>query len=361
DTSLADERWEQIATEVADVLVALVDPNNGLIRADSSIWETHWLGRQRRFTYTAITAARGLCDAAAIAARLGDDVRADMYKQTGESIRAAIAARATDPAGALASSVEELAAGEGYFDAAVWDAMAMGLFDPQGEIAQATAAAFDVHLRVDAGPGWSRNDDRWDHAMTEDLSPWGSDYDSAEWVITDLRGSMALRAGGDAARADALIEWVRAQAEANYWMAAETFDEVTGHYKFNAPMLGFGAGAYALALAHRAGSFSDPACGAYFDEGGGTTTGTDTGDATGTGGEGTTGEAPTTGAPGTTSGVSTGAGEVTTDPATAGATTGETSTGGCGCRSQGAAGPLAWMLGVACSRRRRRGRGAESA
>ncbi|MFY0530945.1 hypothetical protein [Nannocystis pusilla] len=58
DTSLADERWEQIATKVADVLVALVDPETGMIRADSSIWETHWLGRQRRFTYTSITAAR---------------------------------------------------------------------------------------------------------------------------------------------------------------------------------------------------------------------------------------------------------------------------------------------------------------
>src|SRR5690606_9490256 len=103
--------------------------------------------------------------------RRGDTVREDLYKKTGESIRAAIAARATDAAGALASSAEELAAGEGYFDAAAWDAVAMGLFDPQGPIAQATKEAFDVHLRVDAGPGWSRNDDRWDHAMSEDLSP----------------------------------------------------------------------------------------------------------------------------------------------------------------------------------------------
>lgn len=355
DTSVADARWEEIATRVADVLVALVDPETGMIRADSSIWETHWLGRERRFTYTSVTAARGLCDAAAIAGRRGDTVREDMYKKAGESIRAAIAARATDAAGALAGSVEELAAGEGYFDAAVWDAVAMGLFDPEGPIAQATRAAFDVHLRVDAGPGWSRNDDRWDHAMTDDMSPWGSDYDSAEWVITDLRGSIALRAGGDAARADALIEWVRAQAAANYWMAAETFDEQSGHYKFNAPMLGFGAGAYALALAHRAGKFADPACGAYFAEDSGETTGDETTGGTSTGAAPTTTEAPTTGTVATTDVMmtTTGSGGTGASPATAGLT-GGTSEGGCGCASGGAGGPLGLLIGLGLARRRRR-------
>ena len=51
------------------MLVALVDPETGLIRADSSIWETHWNGRERRWTYTSVTAARGLCDAAELAER----------------------------------------------------------------------------------------------------------------------------------------------------------------------------------------------------------------------------------------------------------------------------------------------------
>jgi hypothetical protein len=356
DTSVADARWQEIAGEVGDVLVALVDPDTGMIRADSSIWETHWKGRERRWTYTSVTAARGLCDAAAIAERVGDQVRADMYRETAEAIRAAIAAKATDGDGALAANVEELASGEGYFDAAVLDALAMGLFDPNGAIAEATLAGLDTHLRVDAGPGWSRNDDRWDHANAEDMSPWGSDYDSAEWVITDLRGSIALRMAGDAARADALIEWVRAQAATNYWMVAETYDEVAGTYKFNSPMLGFGAGAYALALAHRAGAFADPACGAYFDEGAGETTGDPTGGETGasTTAEATTGEpATSTAAPTSTGGDSTGTSTTTTsgDPATAGLTDGRGDEGGCGCAS-GPTGPW-WLLLPLVARRRR--------
>ncbi len=276
DTSVADARWPEIRDRVADVLLALIDPDTGLVRADSSIWETHWNGRQRHFAYTSITAARGLCDAAAIAGRLGDDERAQTYQAAGEALRAAIAAKLTDRDGALASNLEELATGEGYRDAAVLDAIAMGLFDPHGTIAAATLQGLDEHLRVDAGPGWSRNDDRWDHGGVDDLSPWGSDYDSAEWVVTDLRGAVALRMAGDEARADALTDWVRDQAHANYLMVAETYDELAGTYKFNAPMLGFGAGAYALALAHRAGMLADPACGAYFDEGEDPGTGTDT-------------------------------------------------------------------------------------
>mgnify|MGYP002777791718 CR=1 FL=1 len=364
DTSVADARWDLISAKIADVLVALVDPETGMIRADSSIWETHWLGRERRWTYTSITAARGLCDAAAIAERRGDQAKADLYRETAESIRAAIAAHATDASGALAANVEELAAGEGYYDAAVWDAIAMGLFDPQGPIAQATIAGLDEHLRVDAGPGWSRNDDRWDHANKDDLSPWGSNYDSAEWVITDLRGSIALRMAGDAARADALIDWVRAQAEKNYWMTAETFDEFDGTYKFNAPMLGFGAGAYALALAHRAGAFNDPACGAYFDESqGGTSTG-DPGDSTtGDPGDTTTTGEPTTSAAPTTSADTSSGGEpspttAATSPATAGLTGGEEPGSGCACAAGGAGqGPLGslvpWIPLLALARRRR--------
>ncbi len=293
DTSIADANWPLIRDRIADVLLALVDPDNGLIRPDSSIWETHWNGRQRYFAYTSLTAARGLCDAAAIAERLGDADAAARYKAGGEALRAAIAEHLTDRSGAIASTLEELQTGAGYWDAAVLDAIAMELFDPSGTIAQATLKGLDVHLRVDAGPGWSRNDDRWDHPNSDDLSPWGSDYDSAEWVITDLRGAVALQMAGDQARAATLADWVRTQAEVNYLMVAETFDEVAGTYKFNAPMLGFGAGVYTLALAHRAGEAPDPACGAYFDEQHGSSSDTD--DATNSsGGDETTGAATTT-------------------------------------------------------------------
>lgn len=266
DTSLVDTYWSRVAERVGDALVALIDPATGLIRPDSSIWETHWNGRQRAWAYTSLTAARGLCDAAALAERVGDAQRAARYRQAGESIRRAMAEKLTDSNWALASNLEELRRGRGYWDTAGFDAFAFELFDPAGKIAQATLRGYDLRLSSPAGAGWQRNDDRYDHAGTSDLSPWGSEYDSAEWVIVSLRGAVAKRMAGDTERAERVLKWVTDQSLKNYLAVSETYDENNGTYKFNSPMVGFGAGAYALALAHRADPTADPACGAYFDE-----------------------------------------------------------------------------------------------
>jgi GH15 family glucan-1,4-alpha-glucosidase len=260
DLTLVDSRWNEIATRVADPLVALIDGSTGLVRRDSSIWETHWNGRERTWTYTNLTAARGLCDAAELAQRKGDMARATAWRAAGEGLRRAIARDLTDSGGALASNREELLAGRGYFDAAVLEGIAMGLFAPDGRIANATLDSLDARLKVTYGPGWSRNDDRTDHQGGTDLSPWGSEYDSAEWVVTDLRGAVSMRAAGRTARADALLGFTRAQAGANALVLAETYDETNGRWKFNAPMVGFGAGAWVLAMSERT---IRPACGAF--------------------------------------------------------------------------------------------------
>ncbi|MFZ5443119.1 MAG: glycoside hydrolase family 15 protein, partial [Myxococcota bacterium] len=265
DTALVDARWTDISTKLADALVALVDPSTGLLRKDSSIWETHWNGRERTWTYSNLTAARGLCDAAELAQRKGDSARAATYLAAGRALRTAIATKLTDAAGALASNREELLAGRGYFDAAVLEGIALGLFAPDGRIARATLDALDRELRVAHGPGWARNDDRRDHPAGTDLSPWGSEYDSAEWVVTDLRGSVAMREAGRTPRAEALLDFTARQSLANAGAMAETYEESTGAWKFNAPMIGFGAGAWVLAVAHRGGRALTPACGGFED------------------------------------------------------------------------------------------------
>ncbi|WP_437756864.1 glycoside hydrolase family 15 protein [Sorangium sp. So ce1389] len=326
DTAFVDEHWATASAKVADALVALIDPETGLVRKDSSIWETHWNGRERSFAYTSITAARGLCDAAAIAERRGEADRAAGYRDAANRLRAAIAARLTDASGALGSSLEELVSGAGYWDAAVLDGIAMGLFDPRGRIAAATLSGLDEHLRAPAGAGWSRNDDRTDHAGASDLSPWGSEYDSAEWVVTDLRGAVAARLMGDDARSDRLIRWVLDQSAANYLAIAETYDEASGVYKFNVPMIGFGAGVYALALAARDGLVVGPACGAYFDEGAASGSGAGGGPASGSGAGG-----------GPASGGGPGGGD-------GGSEGGAEDDAGCGCRLAPAEGAAPWGL-----------------
>jgi len=233
------------ATAIADEILRLIEPSTGLMKKDSSIWETHVMGRERTWTFTNLTAVRGLCDAHAMT----QDVR---YRDAALNLRAAIAEKLTDANGALASNREELLAGSGYADAAVLEAFELGLFRRDGRIARATVAMLDAQLKTASGPGWSRNDDRTD---SNGLSPWGSEYDSAEWVFTDLRGSRLK---------PATRSHTTAQAAANAGVIPETYDETSGAWKFNAPMIGFGAGAYLLSL----GPPEEPACGAYFDEGG---------------------------------------------------------------------------------------------
>jgi hypothetical protein len=251
DAAFIDASWDTIATRIADPLVALIDPATGLLRPDSSIWETHWNGHQRTWTFSNLTAVRGLCDAAELADARGDP-RGTAWRNAALALRAAIASKLTDSNGALASNLEELQSGSGYADAAVIEAFALGIFAPDRRIGRATLALLDQQLKAHAGPGWSRNDDVVDHPTGVDLSPWGSAYDSAEWVFTDLRGALLAPT----------LDWTTAQAAANAGVIPETYDENSGAWKFNAPMVGFGAGVYLLALRPPIA----PACGAYFDE-----------------------------------------------------------------------------------------------
>src|SRR5262249_31144713 len=60
DDTLVAAHDAQIFARTADVLVHLVEPATGLVRADSSIWETHWEhGGRKHFTYTQAAAVAG--------------------------------------------------------------------------------------------------------------------------------------------------------------------------------------------------------------------------------------------------------------------------------------------------------------
>ena len=264
DTTFVDTHWETIRDEVAGFLVPLIDPVTNLIVRDSSIWEHHWLGKERYWAYTSITASRGLCTAADLAEARGETALATTWREAANTIRDAILSELQAPDRSVAQTLEELQFGAGYVDGATIEAVGMGLLDPEGAVGQATLDAMVLELQTADGPGFSRNDDSWD---ANDLSPWGSNYDSDEWVVIDLRAAVAARELGDLLLADELLAWITDQSAANYNAIGETFDPVTADYTNNAPMVGFGPGAYIAALNHREGVLNvDPACGVYPEE-----------------------------------------------------------------------------------------------
>lgn len=230
DEELLRERWDAVRDGVGDVLLSLVD-DHGLVEPDSSIWETHWYGRQAHHTYTSAFAVAGLRRGAELADRVGDGETASRWREGADGIAAAIGAKLVDPAtGVLASKLEELPLGPGgYVDAAVVEAFNHDVLDPGGAVAVATLAAFDERLRLASG-GYKRNDD-------------GDLYDEHEWVMIDLRIATALRRAGRAGDAQALLDWVVGQARANADIVPELYEPTTFAYAGPAPMMGFGAGA----------------------------------------------------------------------------------------------------------------------
>lgn len=251
DQAWATTVWPTVRDEIAEVLVSLQEPT-GLIAPDSSIWEVHWNGKQRRFAYTTITAAHGLCSAARVAERLGDAAGAAKYRAAGQKARDAILRELRAPDGTLAQSVEGLASGSKWLDAATVEGINFGLVHPHKRTAAATLASLRAALVPASGRGLMR-------------SNVGGYYDSQEWVFVDFRTALALDYARDKAGSSAFLEFNVAHAAENYLLLAELHDATSADYAGEVPMVGFGAGAYELALRHR-GTAIEPTCGAFADE-----------------------------------------------------------------------------------------------
>jgi MYXO-CTERM domain-containing protein len=251
DTASLAQWWPTVKSKVADVIVGLQEPT-GLMSADSSIWEVHWDGQQRHFAYTTITAANGLCSASRLAQAAGDATDVAAYLAAGQKARDALVDHLSASDGSLVQSTEALAAGTGMLDAAVMEAIDMGLVDPASHTASATLTDIENGLVPASGRGFMRSDA-------------GDAYSSNEWVFIDLRAARALELQGNTSYSQSLFAWNVDQAGDNYGEFSELHDPVTADYAGQSPMVGFGAGAYLLSLYDR-GKPPAPSCAAFAGE-----------------------------------------------------------------------------------------------
>ncbi len=240
DLALVTAHADRVFVRTADVLVGLIEPNGanaGLVRADSSIWESHWYdGGRKHFAYTQATTVAGLRAAASLATRAGRASDAARYTAAADQVAAAVAARFVPSSGVVKGNLEEASA----LDAAAIELFNWDVLPADGAAARATLDAFATGLWNGlVGHGYRRNDD-------------GGDYDLREWIVVDLRIARALTRVGRTAEAAQLVTWVTAQARANFDLVPENYDRTTGDYSGETPMVGFGAGAYVMALWERA-------------------------------------------------------------------------------------------------------------
>ena len=238
--------WDALTNGIATPIEQQLEPN-GIMAADSSIWEVHD-AKKRHYAYTTLTAARGLCDMAGIAKKSGKGDLAK-YQALAKKVREGFLASFIDPQGALAGSLEGLSSGK-YVDAAVSEAFMWNILqDWKGDTAKATLDLMNK-LRVDSG-GFKRNDDGL------------SSYDNNEWILVDLRIANALRRGDRAAEADAIVASVVQKAAANFYLVPELYDTVsgTGNYFGEVPMVGYGGGAFVMTMLDRSGIGEVDDCG----------------------------------------------------------------------------------------------------
>jgi hypothetical protein len=250
DTTWLSQNYGAIVSGVANALEANLE-TNGIVKADSSIWEVHDANK-KHFAYTTIAAARGYCDLAAMANKLMNASDTMHYQMLSQKIRTAFLGAFVDQQGALGGSLEGIAANM-YYDAAVAEAFTMNvLSDFTGSTATATLSLLD-HLRVDSG-GFKRNNNGQ------------SSYDDNEWILVDLRVSDALRRAGRGMEADGYLQQVIEKAAANFYLLPELYNAVAadgqiGVYTGSIPMVGYGGGAYVMTMLDRAGLIEANDCG----------------------------------------------------------------------------------------------------
>ncbi len=232
DTAFFKENYDLLATKVADAIIHCIDTNN-VIRIDSGPWERHLPGKQ--FAYTSIACAAGLRDFAALSSKLKIS-GAEKYYQAYERLLGGIRNNLVIDHKFIKGNVEAADSNSyDYYDGGTFEAFGFGLFHDK-KFFNSQLEEYKRILGVEGGRhGFSRiNKGDW--------------YETAEWILLDLRAASAMHKYGDQKGARKLVNWVTDQAALNYNLIPELYNRKTSFYDGAVPMVGFGAGAYAVAL-----------------------------------------------------------------------------------------------------------------
>jgi len=232
DTAFFKENYALLSSKVADAIIHCIDTNN-VIRIDSGPWERHLPGKQ--FAYTSIACAAGLRDFAALSSKLniGDAEKyIGAYKRLLGGIRKELVINNRFIKGNVEASDSSA---YDYFDSGTFEAFGFGLFKDK-KFFHSQLDEYRRELGVEGGRhGFSRiNKGDW--------------YETAEWILLDLRVASAMHRYGDQKGARYLVNWVTDQAALNFNLIPELYNRKTSFYDGAVPMVGFGAGAYAVAL-----------------------------------------------------------------------------------------------------------------
>lgn len=232
DTLFFLNNYQKVLRKILNPIIHSIDFNN-LIRRESGPWERHLPGKQ--FAYTSIMCATGIRDFCILANKLHLSDTEKYWKSYIKLLNGIFEGLVVNNK-LIKGNVEAVDPNKhDYFDGGTFEAFALKLITDK--------ALFKSHMKiyrkilgVQGGiHGFSRiNNGDW--------------YETAEWILLDLRAASAFTKFGDWNNARALIKWVTSQAALNFGLIPELYNRRTSNYDGAVPMVGFGAGAYIIAI-----------------------------------------------------------------------------------------------------------------
>lgn len=205
----------------------------GVIRRDSGPWEHHLPGKE--FMWTSGVCARGLELLTEL--QRGDKIKQEFTLSAAKRLKNGIEQKAViDGKYLKGNTTETLTTDHHYFDAATFELFANGLFTYK-KLFATHMQEYDKHNRAvgDKTRGYIRFNS-------------ADSYENQEWPFAALRVAVAQKKLGSKAEAKKLIDRVSLYASRNNNHVPEILTNDLCLYSGAIPMVGYGAGAYVLAV-----------------------------------------------------------------------------------------------------------------
>ena len=225
-------QWRTTMNQLVNAIIVNLD-DKILIRHDSGPWEHHLPGRQ--FVFTNAVCARGIEMYADLLKKY--DKMALPYSAVANKMKSAISSNYLINNEFFKGNVQDSLPGDHYyFDAASIELFANGLFrDP---------SLFSRHMKMYDRILRGAND------PTKGYIRFNSNdsYENQEWPFAGLRVAVAQNQQGSRNLAKQQIDRITTIASRNYNQIPEIISLELQRYRGSIPMVGYGAGAYLIAL-----------------------------------------------------------------------------------------------------------------
>ena len=225
-------KWKDAIDTIGSAIIHNINEKN-IIRRESGPWEHHLPGKE--FMWTSGVGANGLRLIASLQKKSG--VPDQKFEQGYEKLLAGIYSNCLIEGRYIkGNATETVSTDHHYFDAATFELFASGLITDK-KLFLSHMKEYDKHNRAmhDASRGYIR--------FNSDDS-----YENQEWPFAGLRVSVAQKRAGNNVEAKRLIDRITVFANRNNNLVPEILSNDLSMYRGAIPMVGYGAGAYVLAL-----------------------------------------------------------------------------------------------------------------